>query len=159
MKPPAALALVALLAAAPEAFPQARNTAYFYGYVNHLEPTPETNQGNMKYFGYARTYPFGKWRFDNGFATYVDSYRLRAYSVFSDVTHEDYGFAYVRPAVSLQCQSKGRAYFSNERQFICFPLPKIRFGADEGLVLNVSGAPKLGKLTNGFVVAEFGFKW
>ena len=154
-----AIAGAALLAIAPAALAQARNSFYFYGYVHHLEPTPETNQGNMKYFGYARTIPYEKWRFETGFATYVDSYRVRSYAVFSDVSHEDYSWAYVRPALSLQCQSKGREYTSDERQFICFPLPKIRFGADSGPFVNISGAPKLGDLTNGFVVAEFGFKW
>ena len=157
--PRAALALTLLLAVPTALAFESRDIFYFYGYVKHFEPTPRTNEGNMKYLGYAREFPYGKWRFTSGGATYVDSYRVRSYSVFSDVSHDDVAFGILRPALSLQCQSKGRNYTSQDRQFICFPLPKVRIGADDGFLMNVSGAPKLGKLTDGFVVAEFGFKW
>jgi hypothetical protein len=159
MRRAATTALALLLPAAPCAGEERYGTFYLYGYVNHFEPTPRTNQGNMRYFGLSRELRRDKWRFDTGFATYVDSYRVRSYSVFSDISHDDYALRYLRPMLSLQCQSKGHTYSSEERQFLCFPLPKLRIGGDAGPLVNISGTPKVGKLTNGFAVAEFGIRW
>jgi hypothetical protein len=158
----AAASLALLLGAAPAALaqeaPEWRNTVYFYTYITHLEPTPETNE-DLKWIGYSRTMQRDKWRFVNGLATYVDSYSVRSYSVFSDISHDDFTWGWVRPALGIQCHYKGKDYGSTERQVYCFPIPKLKFGGDKGLMANLAGTPKIGKLTNGWVTLELGYQW
>jgi len=156
-----ALALLLVPAVARAEGPEAegwRNTIYFYTYIKHFEPTPETNE-NLKWIGYSRTFQREKWRFVTGAATYVDSYSVRSYAVFSDISHDDFRLSWVRPALSAQCHYKGRDYGSTERQFYCFPVPKLKFGGDEGLMANLAAVPKLGKITNGWASLELGYQW
>lgn len=158
----AAAGALALLAASTGALAQEApawpNTFYFYTFIRHVEPTPETNE-NLRWLGYSRTLQREKWRFVTGFATYVDSYSVRSYAVFSDISHDDYAWRYARPALSVQCQYKGRDYGTTDRQFYCFPIPKVKFGGDRGFMVNLAATPKLGDITNGWISLEFGYQW
>ncbi len=154
----ATAAALALLLAATPAVAESPNTLYFYTWIHHFEPTPETNE-TLKWVGYSRKLQHDKWRFDTGLSTYVDSYSVRSYAVFTDVSYDDFRLPLVRPALSLQCHYKGRDYGSTERQFYCFPMPKLKFGADDGFMANLAAVPKLGDITNGWVLLELGYQW
>lgn len=149
--------LLAATGAAAQENP-AWNTLYFYTAVHHFKPTPETNE-NLKWIGYSRALQRDKWRFTNGAATYVDSYSVRSYMVFTDISHNDYAWQWFRPALSAQCHYKGRDYGTKDRQFYCFPVPKLKFGGERGLMANLAGMPKVGSITNGWVTLEFGWQW
>lgn len=132
---------------------------YPFGWVKHFEPQGETNEGNIEYLAISKELKKGKWRFDTGAGTYVDSYNLRSYGIFSDISHERFTWKWFTPIVSLVCTYKGVEYGSDEMRIKGGPLPKLRFGRDTGVFIKVSGIPRVEGLTYGFVMSEFGYKF
>lgn len=132
---------------------------YFLGVTKHFQPTDKTNEGNMNYVAYSREYAKGDWRFENGLGTFVDSYDKRSYSIFSNISHEQYKWKYLQPVMSLQCANKGSSYDNDKRKTICAPLPKLRIGGKDKLFADLSAIPKIGTLTNGMVNLEVGYKF
>lgn len=132
---------------------------YFLGLNHHAEPTPRTVEGNMNYVGYSREYEKDNWDFENGVNTYEDSYGRQSYTIFSRVSHDSYKTRFVVPEISLNCSYKGSSYDNDSMKLICSPPVSFRVGAEEGFFAHVTPVPKLGKLTNGFIMAEIGYRF
>ena len=132
---------------------------YFLGLNHHADPTPRTVEGNMNYVGYSREYEKDNWDFENGVNTYEDSYGRQSYTVFSRVSHDRYKTKYVVPVVSFNCSYKGRSYDNDSMKVICSPPVSFRVGAEKGLFAHITPVPKLGNLTNGFIMAEIGYRF
>lgn len=131
---------------------------YFFGIVKHFEPTPNTHEGNMDYFAISKTYSYKAYRFETGLGTFIDSYSIRAYRLFVNISHMEYKWGVITPMLGLDCYSKGKEYTSNKRQNICSPSVKLRVGEENGLFVNIMPVPKIKGLTNGFISIEFGYK-
>jgi len=130
---------------------------YFAGYIKHAEPTPSTNEGNMRFIGYSRDYEKDDWNFETGASTYVDSYHKRSYMIFSNVSHDDYRTRYVTPVLVLNCAYKGNSYVKDSMKLICVPPVSFRIGMDHGFFAYITPVPKVGTLTNGFISAILGY--
>ena len=76
-------------------------SVYFFGYVRHRIVTPETNDGDMEYVGLSKSLYRGNWQFENGFSTYVDSFHLRSYSAFIDISHRQWSWKMVATRVKF----------------------------------------------------------
>ncbi len=113
----------------------------------------------MRYVGYARDYEKDDWNFENGVNTYRDSYGQQSYTVFSRLSHDDYRLKYLVPEISFNCSYKGKSYYNDDMKLICSPPLSFRVGADSGLFAHITPVPKLGDLTNGFIMAEIGWKF
>jgi hypothetical protein len=132
---------------------------YFLGLDHHASPTPRTVEGNMNYVAYSREYEKEEWGFENGVNTYEDSYGQQSYTIFSRVSHDRYRTKYVVPVVSFNCSYKGKNYTSDDMKLLCTPPVSFRIGADRGFFTYITAVPKLGNLTNGFIMAEFGYRF
>ncbi len=132
---------------------------YIAGYIKHAEPTPKTNEGNMRFIGYSRDYEKGDWNFETGASTYVDSYHKRSYMIFSNVSHDDYKTRYVTPALVLNCAYKGNSYVKDSMKLICVPPVSLKIGPDHGFFGYLTPVPKVGTLTNGFISVIVGYKF
>jgi len=132
---------------------------YFLGLNKHAEPTPRTVEGNMNYWGYSRDYEKDDWNFENGVNTYEDSYGQQSYTIFSRLSHDRYRTKYFTPVISFNCSYKGKSYDSDAMKLICSPPLSLRIGADRGFFTHFTAVPKLGDLTNGFIMAEFGYRF
>jgi len=137
---------------------QESQSIYFAGYVRHFEPKPETHEGNMSYLGYSKEYRSDNWRFEPGIATAIDSYSLRSYSVFVDISHNNFQFSYVRPMLSLNCMYKGSSYDHKNMSLQCYPFVKFRVGGDK-FFANITPVPQVKGVTNGLIAIEFGYRW
>ncbi len=140
----------------------AENDGYsvsFYGYVKHAQAKPSTHEGNMSYFSVAKSKRTAKVDLESGIGTYIDSYHQRSYMIFSNVTSPRIKTKYFQPAIGLNCSLKGSSYSSEEKRWICSPPLKLRIGKSKGLYAYVTPVPKLGKLTNGLVSLEVGYKF
>ena len=113
----------------------------------------------MEYLALSKDYKKGNWLFETGAGTYIDSYYLRSYMVFSNVSHDRFTYNWIKPMVSLTCTYKGKELNNDARETICAPLPKIRIGKHKGLFSNITYIPKYKELTNGFIGIEFGYKF
>ena len=134
-------------------------SVYLFGWVKHFDPKKETNDGNIEYLAISRELKKENWRFNTGAGTYVDSYNLRSYGIFSDISHERLRWKWVTPIVSMVCTYKGVEYGSDERRIKLGPMLKLRLGQDTGVFMTVTGMPKLEGLTDGFVMSEFGYRF
>ena len=132
---------------------------YFAAWVEHIHPGPGDRSGYMEYLGYSKDLRNGLWHFDTGATTFIDSYRQRSFSIFSNVSSDRFVYGYFRPTVELVCAYKGTSINSNKRAIFIFPLPMVRIGAATGLFADVAAVPPLGSLTSGWVGAEFAYKW
>jgi hypothetical protein len=132
---------------------------YFLGYTKHMQPKPQTREGNIDYIGISKELHYGKFQFDTGVNTYVDSYSKRSYSIFTNVSHSDYRYGYITPVLGLACSYKGVGYDTDAMGVICFPMPKVEIGKKSGLFALVTVIPPFGDLTNGLVGLELGYKW
>lgn len=131
----------------------------FYGHLRHVVNDPRNNQGNMELFGVSRDLEYNHFRFDTGVNTYIDSYRMRSWSIFSNVSHDSLNYGLLTPMLEIGITNKGKDYGSHERQTYPFIIPKIRIGERTGLFADISGLPKIGTITNGWVAFELGYKW
>lgn len=113
----------------------------------------------MALLGLSKEIQWRRWRLENGAATYIDSFHLRSYMVFSNVSHEYLMYRYWQPMLSLICTYKGRELGDPHRETICGPLPKLRFGRQKGMFANLTLIPKFRDLTNGFAGLEVGYKF
>ena len=132
---------------------------YFLGLNKHADPTPRTVEGNMNYVGYSRDYEKDDWDFENGVNTYEDSYGQQSYTIFSRVSHDRYKTKYLVPVISFNCSYKGKSYESDAMKLICSPPLSLRVGAEKGLFTYITLVPKIGDLTNGFIMAEIGYRF
>lgn len=132
---------------------------YFAGALKHFDTAPENNEGNMEYLALSKDLKKGNWMFETGAGTYIDSYHKRSYIFFSNISHDKYTYNWFKPMLSLACTYKGEELYSNSREVICAPLPKLRIGKSKGLFTNLTFVPKLKKLTNGFIAIEFAYKF
>ena len=132
---------------------------YFLGWDQHLEPKEETRDGNMEYFAISKEIEKGKWSFNTGGGSYIDTYDLRSYGIFSDISHDRIKWKWITPLLSLVCTYKGVDYGSDEREIKIGPLIKIRIGPDTGLFGAVTGLPPIEGQTDGFVMGVFGYKF
>lgn len=136
-----------------------KNSIYFFGYLKHVVNDSRNKEGYMELFGYSREFCYGKIIFDTGVNTYIDSYDIRSYSLFSNVSYEDFHYKIVTPMLEIGVTYKGKDYDTSEKQTYPFVIPKIRVGAQDGLFVDFSGLPKIGDITNGWVALELGYKW
>ena len=156
-----------LLPTAPQQSLQAHNTKplpahqsiYFLGLSQHFESTKKTRDGNMAMLGYSRDLERKPWHFENGAATFIDSYNQRSYAVFSNISHESIGTAHFKPTLGLNCAYKGYTYKHNGKKLLCTPPIKFRIGNDKGIFAYLTPIPKIGGLTNGLVTMEVGYKF
>lgn len=136
-----------------------KNSIIFFGYAKHVVNDSRNKEGYIEAIGYSRELCYGKFMFDSGIATYVDSYDVRSYALFSNVSYEDYRYKLLTPMLEIGVTNKGEDYDSDERQTYPFIIPKIRIGAGDGFFVDFSGLPKIADITNGWVMFELGYKW
>lgn len=136
-----------------------KNSIYFFGYLKHVVNDSRNKEGYMELIGYSREFCYGNFIFDTGVNTYVDSYDVRSYSLFSNVSYENFQYKIVTPMLEMGVTYKGKDYDTSEMQTYPFIIPKIRIGAGSGLFADFSGLPKIGDITNGWVALELGYKW
>jgi hypothetical protein len=134
-------------------------TIIFYGYLKHVVSDPRNHEGNMDLLGFSKEINVARFGFDTGANSYVDSYRKRSYAIFSNISHEDYHFGILTPMLEVGITSKGKDYDKPGRQTYPFLIPKLRLGARDGLFVDLSGLPKVGSITNGWLALELGYKW
>ena len=132
---------------------------YPFGIVKHFEPEEETHEGNMEYFAISKTFDYEDWCFEAGGGTFLDSYEVRSYKIFTNISHMDYTWGIFTPMLAIDLYSKGKEYSSDKRTQIIAPSFKLRIGDKDGLFMNIQPIPKVGDLTNGFVAVEFGYKF
>ena len=113
----------------------------------------------MEYLALSKDFRKGNWMFETGAGTYIDSYHLRSYMVFSNVSHDRFTYSWFKPMLSLTCSYKGKELNNDTRETICAPLPKLRIGKGKGLFANMTYIPKYKEITNGFIGVEFGYKF
>lgn len=136
-----------------------KQSIFFAGYLNHRQPIPQTNEGLINLLGYSREYANDKWKVEPGINTYIDSYSLRSYTAFVDISHDTYAYKYFRPILNLSLMYKGVGYSSDEMRVKLIPMLKFRIGGDTKLFANIIPVPPIDDETNGFVAVEFGYKW
>lgn len=135
---------------------------YFTGSVKHfntLNTASDVKEGNMELLALSKDYKKGNWMFETGFGTFIDSYHIRSYMFFSNVSLDRFTYNWFKPILSLGCTYKGKEHHSDKRKIICASLPRLRIGKHKGLFTNVTLIPKYKKLTNGFIGIEFGYKF
>ena len=134
-------------------------TIYFLGVIKHFEPTDLTHEGNMEYLAISKSIETTSLILEGGAGTYKDSYNARSYMVFANISNDKYRYGFFQPILGAQIHYKGVNYFSDDRKVTIFPTLKLRIGKDEGLFVDIMPVPKIGDLTNGFISAEFGYKF
>jgi len=132
---------------------------YFFGVVQHFDPVPDTQEGNMEYFSISKSNNYKNWEFETGLGTYIDSYGIRAYKLYTNISSENFRFWIFQPRLGIAIHSKGVEYNSNERKTVIISTPQLRVGDINGLFMNIMPIPKLSPYTNGFVAVEFGYKF
>lgn len=132
---------------------------YPFGIVEHLEPVEETYEGSMKYFAISKTFDYEDWCFEAGGGTFIDSYEVKSYRIFTNISHKDYRWGIFTPMLAIDFYSKGEEYSSDKRKQIIAPGFKLRIGDEDGLFMNIQPVPKISDLTNGFIAVEFGYKF
>lgn len=138
---------------------EGKNSIIFFGYVKHTVSDSRHNEGYNELIGYSRELCHGKFMFDTGVNTFADSYNVRSYSLFSNVSYEDFHYKIITPMLQVGVTNKGKDYDTSERKTYLFIIPKIRIGARDGIFADFSGLPKIGDTTNGWVALEVGYKW
>ena len=134
-------------------------SVYFFGLVKHFEPTDMTNEGNMQYFAVSKSITPEKWTYEGGVGTYKDSYSIRSYIIFANISNDEYRYGIFQPLLGLQIAYKGVDYISDDMQVIAFPTLKLRIGKKTGFFADIMAIPKVGTLTNGVASVEFGYKF
>lgn len=136
-----------------------KQSIFFAGYLKHRQATPMTHEGFISFLGYSREYTKDKLKIEPGINTYVDSYSIRSYTAFVDISHDTYAYAYFRPILNLSMMYKGIGYSSDEMRLKFTPMVKFRIGGDTKLFINIVPVPPIRNTTNGFLAMEFGYKW
>lgn len=146
--------------AVPSVTPQqAKQSIFFLGVSQHFKSQEKTRNGNMALLGYARNNKHKQWNFENGAATFLDSYNQRSYMVFSNITNDRLNSPNIQPTLGLNCAYKGYSYKHNGKRLLCSPPIKIRLGQQKGLFAYITPVPKIDGLTNGLVSLEVGYKF
>lgn len=142
-----------------DAGPFKNTSLYFAGAVKHFDTADENRDGNMALIGFSKDLQWNDWLFETGAASFIDSYHVDSYMLFSNVSHKNYTYAWFRPTIGLTCAYKGEELRDLSRDWICAPIPKVRIGKDKGLFSSLAFIPKFGDVTNGFVGIEVGYKF
>ncbi len=133
---------------------------YFFGVVKHFKPSSDsTNEGNMNYFAISKSKKYTSWELEGGIGTYIDSYSLRSYTLFSNIYSDDYKYGIVKPMLNLAVHYKGDSYTSDKRKIKIAPSLKIRVGDTDGFFVDIMPVPYIKGLTNGFISLEFGYQF
>lgn len=132
---------------------------YPFGIVKHFEPVDETYEGNMEYFAISKTFKNEDWSFELGGGTFIDSYALRSYSIFTNISYQEYTWGIFTPLLSIDFYYKGEEYNSDNREPIIAPGLKFRFGYEDGIFITIQPVPKIKNLTDGFIAVGFGYKF
>lgn len=149
----------ALYAEEPCDISNGKNSILFFGYAKHVVNDSRNKEGYMESIGYSRELCYEKFTFDTGVYTYIDSYDVRSYALFSNISYEDIRYKLLTPMIEVGVTNKGEDYDSDKRQTYPFIIPKLRLGAEEGIFADFSGLPRIGDITNGWVAIELGYKW
>ena len=156
------LAAILLLSFLSTACTNSRSSSiYVAGVSKHLDSDhPDTNEGNMEYFGYSQDFERNNWLYENGVSTFIDSYSVRSYMLTSNISHENWEYwGILSPMIGVNCALKGYDHSHERRRWLCTPPIKLRVGKKTGLFANIMATPKIGDITNGLVAAEFGYKF
>ncbi|RVU83993.1 hypothetical protein EOL70_14395 [Leucothrix sargassi] len=137
------------------------SSIYVAGFSKHLNSDhPDTNEGNMEYFGYSQDFERNNWLYENTISTFIDSYSVRSYMLTSNISHESWlYYGMLRPMIGLNCAWKGYDHSHERARWLCTPPLKLRVGKETGPFANIMATPKVGDITNGLVAAEFGYKF
>jgi hypothetical protein len=139
--------------------PLADYTLYPFGGSFHFKTTEETKNGNLNYIALTKTLEKKAWNIETGIGTFVDTYHVRSYIGFSDISHDDYHYGIITPLLSANCAYKGYEHSSKKRQLRCFPLLKFKLASGKGFVVKITPIPKYKDVTNGQLSFEFGYKF
>lgn len=153
------LFIATLFLAQPLAHGAEHQSIYFASFVHHFQSQAGTRNGSMDNIGYSAEYKIDQWQIEPGISTFIDSYNLRSFSAFADISHERLAYPYYRPLLSLTCVYKGVEYGSDARAVACYPFIKLRIGGDSKFFANIAPIPHVRGVTNGFIAIEFGYKW
>ncbi len=156
------LSCFVLLLTSPNAYTEdflTKYTVYPFGGSFHFKTTKETNNGNLNYFAITKTDKKDAWRFENGIGTFIDTYHVRSYLAFSDITHDKYKYGMITPILSANCAYKGYKHSTKKRRLQCFPLLKFKLAKNKGLILKITPIPKFKRITNGQITFEIGYKF
>ncbi len=134
-------------------------SVYPFGGTFHFTPRSITNDGNLNYLAVSKSYKKNRWNFENGVGTFIDSYHVRSYIAFTDISHARYKYGLITPMINLHCAYKGIEHTSNKRDVSCYPAVKLRIGKEKGVFVNVTPIPPLGDLTDGQLSFEVGYKF
>lgn len=137
----------------------AKHNIYFLGLSQHFQSKSKTRNGNMALLGYSRNVERKPWHFENGAATFIDSYNLRSYVVFSNISHDNIGTTHIKPTIGLNCAYKGYSYSHDRKRWLCTPPVKFRIGKEKGMFAYVTPVPKISGLTNGLISLEVGYRY
>ena len=125
----------------------------------HFKKEKKTNDGNLNYFALSKFDHKDAWHFEKGVGTFIDTYHVRSFIAFGEVSHDNYKYGLITPLLNAHCAYKGHTHKHKGRRLQCFPVLKFKIGRDKGAFLKVTPVPKLGKLTNGQIVFEMGYKF
>jgi hypothetical protein len=132
---------------------------YPFGGTYHFNRTPKNNDGNLDYLGISKSIKKDSWMFENGVGTFIDSYHLRSYIVFSNISYDTHKLGLLKPMLNLHCAYRGYSYNNDDRRIQCYPALKFRIGKEKGLFTNITPIPKIKGLTDGQITFEVGYKF
>ena len=132
---------------------------YPFGGSFHFKKEKQTKNGNLNYFAVSKFEHKDAWHFEKGIGTFVDTYHVRSFIAFGEVSHDNYKYGLITPLINAHCAYKGHTHKNKGRRLQCFPSLKFKIGRDKGVFLKVTPIPKLGSLTNGQIVFEMGYKF
>lgn len=151
--------LLLACAVCPPVYAQEGWSVHFYGYLKHVNRPPGYREGGMDYFGVSKGASYEAFQFDSGANAFIDSFGKRSFTVYSDVSHDNFRYEMFTPMVRLACMKKGKGINTDEMETTCFPAPKIRIGARTGLFADVTLVPKIEGFAAAMGMVEFGYKW
>ena len=134
-------------------------TFYPLGGSFHFKTDKKTNDGNLNYFAFSKTRHRGAWHFEQGVGTFIDTFHVRSFIAFSEVSHDDYQYGMITPLLNTHCAYKGRSHKHKKRSLQCAPVLKFRIGDDKGLILKLTPIPKVKGITNGQLTFEIGYRF
>ena len=90
-------------------------TLYPFGGSYHFKTTKETKNGNLHYIALTKTLKKEAWNIETGAGTFIDTYHVRSYIGFSDISHDDYHYGIITPLLSVNCAYKGYEHSTRNR--------------------------------------------
>ena len=131
----------------------------FGGTIHFNRSDNKSNDGSLSYLAASKSYVNNHWSFENGVGTFIDTFNLRSYIAFSDISHDEYKLGIVTPMLNIHCSYKGYSHSTTDRKVQCYPAVKFRIGQSSGLFANITPIPKIKGLTYGQIAFELGYKF